>query len=350
MADAAAAPRVVVITGASAGVGRACVRRFARDGYAVALLARGRDGLAAALDEVEKLGARGLVIRTDVSDPNQVEAAAEQIERELGPIHVWVNNAMVTVMSRITDSIPDDYERVSQVTYLGAVYGTLSALRRMRVRDCGTIVQVGSALAYRAIPLQSAYCAAKHALRGFNDSLRTELMHDGSNIRVTMVQLPAVNTPQFEWSRLRFPNQPQPVPPIYAPEVAADAIAFAAEAAWREVWVGGRNRLLILGNKLAPSVGDWYLARTGYTSQFTDEPASPDRKDNLYAPLPGDAGAEGRFGHRSRSRSRLLDASRAWYRATHAISSWAATHLLGKVAGRRIARSQPEQPGSTPPR
>ena len=217
-------PRVIVVTGALAGVGRATARRFARNGDAVALLARGVDGLAGALADVRAAGARGLSIPTDVSDAAQVEAAAERIERDLGPIDVWVNNAMVTVMSRITDAVPEDYRRVTEVTYLGAVHGTLTALRRMVPREHGTIVQVGSALSYRAIPLQSAYCAAKHALRGFTDSLRTELMHDGHPIHVTMVQLPALNTPQFDWSRLRFDRQPQPVPPIYAPEVAAEAI------------------------------------------------------------------------------------------------------------------------------
>ena len=301
---------VVVVTGASAGVGRAAARLFAAHGYDVALLARGRDGLAAAQTEVEKAVSRALAIPVDVSDPAQVEAAADRVERELGPIDVWVNDAMVTVMSRIADSDPHDYRRVTEVTYLGAVHGTLAALRRMLPRDRGTIVQVGSALAYRAIPLQSAYCAAKFALRGFTDSLRSELMHDGSRVHVTMVQLPGLNTPQFLWSRLRFDRQPQPVPPIYAPEVAARAIVFAARARRREIFVGGRNALLILGNKIAPWLGDWYLAKTGFDSQFTDQPVDRHRPDDLDAPLAGDWGASGPFRARAHTRSPQLWASR----------------------------------------
>ncbi len=320
--------RVVVVTGASAGVGRATARRFARNGDAVALLARGTDGLAGTLSDVEREGAQGLSITTDVSDPSQVEAAADRIERDLGPIDVWVNNAMVTVMSRIVDATAEDYRRVTAVTYLGAVHGTLAALRRMVPRGRGTIVQVGSALAYRAIPLQSAYCAAKHALRGFTDSLRTELRHDRYDIHVTMVQLPALNTPQFDWSRLRFDRQPQPVPPIYAPEVAAEAIFFAAGACRREVWVGGWNSVLMLGNKLAPSFGDWYLARTGFESQFTDQRADPNRPDNLEAPLPGDHGASGRFTARARGHSLQLDATR--HRGT--LGAIGCALLLGVVA------------------
>lgn len=302
--------RVVVVTGASAGVGRATARRFARRGDAVALLARGEDGLAAALEELHEAGVPGIAVVTDVSDPAQVEAAAERVERELGPIDVWVNNAMVTVMSRIADARPEDYRRVTEVTYLGAVHGTLAALRRMLPRDRGTIVQVGSALAYRAIPLQSAYCAAKHALRGFTDSLRTELLHERRHVHVTMVQLPALNTPQFDWSRIRFDRQPQPVPPIYAPEVAAEAICFAADAHRREVWVGGMNAVLMAGNRIAPWLGDWYLARTGYASQLTDEPADPHRPDNLDKPLAGDRGASGRFSRRAHRRSLQLWATR----------------------------------------
>jgi NAD(P)-dependent dehydrogenase (short-subunit alcohol dehydrogenase family) len=320
--------RIVVVTGASAGVGRATARRFARNGDTVALLARGLDGLDGALADVRAAGARGLAVPTDVSDPTQVEAAAERVERELGPIDVWVNNAMVTVMSRIRDAAPEDYRRVTEVTYLGAVHGTLAALHRMLPRGRGTIVQVGSALSYRAIPLQSAYCAAKHALRGFTDSLRTELMHDGHDVHVTMVQLPALNTPQFDWSRLRFDRQPQPVPPIYAPEVAAAAIVFAAGARRREVWVGGWNSVLMLGNRFAPAVGDWYLARTGFDSQFTDEPADPDRPDNLESPLPGDHGASGRFAARSRRGSLQLTASRHRRSLTLAAAALLAAVLL----------------------
>jgi NAD(P)-dependent dehydrogenase (short-subunit alcohol dehydrogenase family) len=302
--------RVVVVTGASAGVGRATAQAFADENCCVALLARGREGLEAAAKEVEARGSRALAIPTDVSDPDQVEEAAARIEEEIGPIDVWVNDAMVTVMSPVAETTAEEYRRVTEVTYLGAVHGTLSALRRMRPRDRGVIVQVGSALAYRAIPLQSAYCAGKHALRGFTDSLRCELLHDQSRVHVTMVQLPALNTPQFEWSRIRFRRHPQPVPPIYQPEVAARAIVFAAGAHRREVWVGGKNAVLMFGNKLAPAVGDLYLAWTGYEAQFTDESASPDRPDNLDHPLPGDFGSHGTFDARARDRSLQLEVTR----------------------------------------
>jgi NAD(P)-dependent dehydrogenase (short-subunit alcohol dehydrogenase family) len=316
---------VVAVTGASAGVGRATARAFAARGMDVALLARGSMGLAAAAKEVEAHGVRALAIPTDVSDAEQVERAADRIEEELGPLEIWVNDAMVTVMSPIAEMTAEEFRRVTEVTYLGAVYGTQSALRRMRPRNRGVIVQVGSALAYRAIPLQSAYCASKHAMRGFTDSLRCELMHEGSGVRVTMVQMPALNTPQFEWSRLRFSRQPQPVPPIYQPEVAARAIVFAAGASRREVWVGGRNAFLMFANKLAPGVGDWYLARTGYESQFTDEPVDPDRPDNLYQPVPGDFGTRGRFDARAHSRSLQLWATRH--------RGWLGLALAGGVLG-----------------
>lgn len=300
----------MAVTGASAGVGRATANAFAARGMDVALLARGAEGLMGAAKEVEAFGVRALTLPTDVSDAEQVERAADRIEEELGPLEIWVNDAMVTVMSPVAEMTAEEFRRVTEVTYLGAVHGTLSALRRMRARDRGVIVQVGSALSYRAIPLQSAYCASKHAMRGFTDSLRCELMHEGSGVRVTMVQMPALNTPQFEWSRLRFSRQPQPVPPIYQPEVAARAIVFAAGAGRREVWVGGRNALLMFANKLGPGVGDWYLARTGYASQFTDEAVDPDRPDNLYHPAPGDFGTHGRFDARAHSRSLQLWATR----------------------------------------
>jgi NAD(P)-dependent dehydrogenase (short-subunit alcohol dehydrogenase family) len=300
------AGRVVVVTGASAGVGRATARLFGARGARVALVARGRDGLEAAARELDALGTSSIVCEADVSSAERMEAVAEETERRLGPIDVWVNNAMVTVMSTIAESTPDEFRRVTDVTYLGAVHGTLAALRRMRPRNRGTIVQVGSALAYRAIPLQSAYCAAKHALRGFTDSLRTELMHENSRVHVTMVQLPALNTPQFDWSRARVARRPQPVPPIYQPEVAAGAVVFAAQARRREVWVGARNIALMFGNKLAPGIRDRYLALTGFASQLTDEPIEPDRRDNLYEPLPGDHGAHGRFGARSAPSSPAL--------------------------------------------
>jgi NAD(P)-dependent dehydrogenase (short-subunit alcohol dehydrogenase family) len=250
-------------------------------------------------------------VPTDVSDAEAVERAADEVERSLGPIDVWVNDAMVTVMSRIVDLQPEDVRRVTEVTYLGTVHGTMAALRRMKPRNRGTIVQVGSALSYRAIPLQSAYCAAKFAVRGFTDSLRTELMHDGLDIHVTMVQLPALNTPQFEWSRLRgFRRQPQPVPPIFEPEVAARGIVFAAHARRREVFVGGNTVLLVWLDKLAPWAGDRYLARNGFGSQFLDEPVDPDRPDNLAEPLPGDYGAHGPFDGRARDSSLQLRLTR----------------------------------------
>jgi NAD(P)-dependent dehydrogenase (short-subunit alcohol dehydrogenase family) len=296
---------VVVVTGASAGVGRATVRAFARHGADVGLIARGVDGLEAARREVEALGRRALVVPTDVADAPQVESAADQIERQLGPVDVWVNNAMASVFSPVKKMTADEIRRVTEVTYLGVAYGTLAALKRMLPRDRGTIVQVGSALAYRGIPLQSAYCGAKHAIQGFTESLRCELLHDGSHVHVTMVQLPAMNTPQFDWVRSRLPRRPQPVPPIYDPEIAADAIVWAASARRREMSVGGPTVAAIWGNKIAPGLLDRYLARTGYDAQQTDEPADPYRPDNLWRPLPGDHGAHGRFGSRSSHSSPL---------------------------------------------
>ena len=290
---------VVVITGASAGVGRAAVRAFARRGADVGLIARGVDGLEGARREVEAVGGRALVLPTDVADHDAVEAAAERVERELGPIDVWVNNAMVSVFSPAKEMEPDEFRRVTEVTYLGVVYGTLAALRRMLPRDRGAIVQVGSALAYRGIPLQSAYCGAKHAIQGFSESLRCELLHDGSHVHVSMVQLPAMNTPQFDWVKSRLPRKAQPVPPIYAPEIAADAIVWAASHRRREMSVGAVTTGVIWGNKFAAGLGDRYLARTGYDSQQTDEPADPNRPNNLWHPLPGDRGPHGRFGDRT---------------------------------------------------
>src|SRR3954453_12691611 len=277
--------RVVVVTGASAGVGRAIAQAFAKRGDSVALLARGEDGLEGARQEVESLGGRGLPIPTDVADADQVEAAAERAEQELGPIDVWVNDAMTTVFAPFKEVGPDDYRRATEVTYLGYVWGTMSALRRMLPRDRGTIVQVGSALAYRAIPLQAAYCGAKFAVRGFTDSIRTELIHDKSNVHITMVQLPAVNTPQFNWCRTKLPTPPQPVPPIYQPEVPAEAVVWAAEHRRRELWVGKPAVKAILANKLAPAIADWYLAKTGYRSQQTAQRVDPQRPSNLYKPV-----------------------------------------------------------------
>ena len=298
---------VVVITGASAGVGRAAVRAFARQGADIGLIARGRDGLEGARREVESAGGRAIVLPADVANNDAVEAAAERVERELGPIDVWVNNAMVSVFSPVKDMQPDEFQRVTEVTYLGVVYGTLAALKRMLPRDRGAIVQVGSALAYRGIPLQAAYCGAKHAIQGFSESLRCELLHDGSNVHVSMVQLPAMNTPQFDWVKSRLPRKAQPVPPIYAPEIAADAIVWAASHRRREMSVGAVTTGVIWANKLAAGLGDRYLARTGFDSQQTNEPADPDRPNNLWHPLPGDHGPHGRFGDRTSHSS-----PRAW--------------------------------------
>jgi NAD(P)-dependent dehydrogenase (short-subunit alcohol dehydrogenase family) len=274
-------PEVVVVTGASAGLGRATVREFARRGAHLGLLARGREGLERARQEVEAAGGRALVLPTDIADAEQVEAAAAAVEDQLGPIDIWVNNAMVSVFSPAKEMTPAEFKRVTEVTYLGYVYGTLAALRRMLPRDRGVIVQVGSALAYRGIPLQSAYCGAKHAIQGFAESLRCELLHDGSNVRVTMVQMPALNTPQFSWVKSRLPRKPQPVPPIFQPEAAADAIVHAAHHYRREWFVGWPTVKAIMGNKIAPGFGDWYLARTGYEAQQYDGPAALDRPHNL---------------------------------------------------------------------
>jgi len=293
---------VVVITGASAGVGRCAVREFAKHGAWVGLIARGVDGLEGARREVEAAGGKALVLSADVADPAQVEAAAQQVEDQLGPIDIWVNNAMASVFSPIKEMSAEEFKRVTEVTYLGYVYGTLVALKRMLPRDRGTILHVGSALAYRSIPLQSAYCASKHAVLGFFASLRTELMHDKSNVKTVMVQMPALNTPQFGWVKSRLPHKAQPVPPIFQPEVAARAIYYAAHhPERREYYVGWSTVKAIVGNKLAPSLGDRYLARYGYGSQQHDGPDDPNRPNNLWEPLPGDYGAHGAFDEAAKS-------------------------------------------------
>jgi NAD(P)-dependent dehydrogenase (short-subunit alcohol dehydrogenase family) len=295
---------IVVITGASAGVGRATVREFARHGAYIGLIARGTDGLEGARREVEALGGKALVLPADVSDPAQVDAAAAQVERELGPIDIWINDAMTSVFAPIREMTGEEFRRVTEVTYLGFVNGSLAALRHMLPRDRGVIVHVGSALAYRSIPLQAAYCASKHATLGFFSALRTELLHDKSHVRTVMVQMPALNTPQFGWCRSKLPRKAQPVPPIFQPEVAARALYYAAHHPWRrEYFVGGSTVEAIFGNKVAPWLLDWYLARTGYQSQQYDGHEDPNRPDNLYEPVPGDHGAHGAFDQRAKPQS-----------------------------------------------
>jgi NAD(P)-dependent dehydrogenase (short-subunit alcohol dehydrogenase family) len=297
---------VVMITGASAGIGRATAHAFARRGAKIGLLARGRDGLEGAKREVEQLGGRGLVLVADVADEKAVEDAAQQLEDEFGPIDVWINNAMASVFSPISEMKPSEFRRVTEVTYLGYVWGSLAALRRMRPRNCGIIVQVGSALAYRGIPLQSAYCAAKHAIQGFTDSLRCELIHDKKDIHVCQVEMPAVNTPQFGWVKSHLPYKAQPVPPIYQPEVAANAIVYAVESKRREIYVGFPTVEAVVGNKIAPGLLDHYLGRNGYKSQQTKEPEDPYRPDNLFQPVDNDLGAHGTFDNRARKFSLQL--------------------------------------------
>ncbi|HEX3658148.1 MAG TPA: SDR family oxidoreductase [Pirellulales bacterium] len=308
---------VVVITGASAGVGRATAMAFARRGARVALLARGVEGLEAARREVEAAGGEGFIFPVDVADHQRLEEAAGAVEDHFGPIDVWVNNAMTSVFSPVKQMTPEEFKRVTEVTYLGFVYGTQSALRRMLPRDRGAIVQVGSALAYRGIPLQAAYCGAKHAIHGFTESLRCELLHDHSRVHICMVQMPALNTPQFGWVKSRLPRRAQPVPPIFQPEVAAEAIYYAAHHRRREMYVGLSTAVVVGGNKLLPGLGDWYLAKTGYDSQMTSEPADPQRPNNLWEPVPGDPGTHGRFDRRAHASSGQLWATmhRGWLAA-----------------------------------
>lgn len=324
--------RTVVVTGASAGVGRAVARRFAEDGANVGLIARDPERLRTAAREIGRDGGKGLACPADVADAAAVEAAAERIEAELGPIDVWINGAMATIFSPFDEITPDEFRRATEVTYLGAVHGTMAALKRMRPRDAGVIVQVGSALAYRSIPLQSAYCGAKHAIVGFTDSLRSELIHDGSRIRLVVVHLPAVNTPQFDWARSRMKTRPQPMPPIYQPEVAAEAIHYASRRSERELWLGWSAIKAIVGQRVAPGLLDRFLAREGYDGQLSDEPAPEDRPDNLFEPVPGAYGAHGRFDDRSR------DDSPEFRLATHwkpLAAAGAAGLMLGLLRGRR---------------
>ena len=313
---------VVVITGASAGVGRATVREFAKRGVAMALLARDEGGLLAAAREAEMAGCRALPLVTDVSDADAVERAAAQAEATLGPISIWINVAMATIYAPLHEISPAEYRRATEVTYLGYVYGTMAALKRMRTRGRGTIVQVGSALAYRSIPLQAPYCGAKFAIRGFTDSLRSELLHQRLDIHLTMVQMPALNTPQFDWGRNKLPMRPQPVPPIFQPEVAARAIVFAAYARRREVWVGASTIKAILGTRIAPGLLDRYLSDRGYTGQLSHERADPHAPDNLFTPVPGDHGAHGHFDARA---------------TRHSPALWASMHRSSLLAGAALA-------------
>jgi short-subunit dehydrogenase len=298
-------PEVFVVTGASAGVGRATVERLGRSGAAIGLIARDRWRLEQTAAEVERLGGRALQLPLDVADADAVEHAASFVEERLGPIDVWINNAMATVFAPVRELTPDEMRRATEVTYLGTVWGTIAALRRMAPRNRGTIVQVGSALAYRSIPLQAPYCAAKHAIRGFTESLRAELLHEGVDVHLTMVQLPAHNTPQFDWCRNRLPRRAQPVPPIFQPEVAARAIEYAALHRRRELYVGWPTVRAIVGEKLAPGLLDRILARDGWDAQQTPEPEQ-NRPDNLFEPVEGEWAAHGRFDGRARNRSWLL--------------------------------------------
>jgi short-subunit dehydrogenase len=318
-------PQVVAVTGASAGIGRAIAHAFAKRGARLGLIARGRESLEQAAEEVRALGGQALVIPTDVADPDQVEAAADAVEERFGAIDVWVNDAMATVFARFADIEAAEYKRATEITYLGTVYGTMAALRRMSERDRGTIVQVGSALSYRGIPLQAAYCGAKFAIRGFTDSLRTELIADRSGVRITMVQLPGVNTPQFHWCRSKLPRHPRPVAPCYQPEIPGEAVYWAAQHPRRELWVGYSTVQAIVGNKIAPWFADRYLAKTAIKGQQIDDmPVAPGRPDNLYEPLPEKAATHGIFNGEAIDSSPQL---------------WAATHreLLAGVAGAAVA-------------
>lgn len=324
--------QVVVVTGASAGVGRATVRAFAQRGADVALIARGEDGLRAAQAEVEREGGRAIAIPADVADPQQMFDAAERTENELGPIDVWVNNAMTSVFAPFWDIEPDEFRRVTDVTYHGYVNGTRAALRYMRRRDKGTIVMVGSALAYRSIPLQSAYCGAKSAIVGFTDSLRAELLYEKSNIKLTAVHLPAHNTPQFRLVRSRLPREAQPVPPIYQPELAAEAIVWATEHDRREIHLAAPALGAILGQKVVPELMDRYVVGA-WQDQMIDEPRDAERPDNLFAPVPGDHGAHGPFDDRARADSPVwwLDRNRGWIVAATAGVGAAVVAAVGAI-------------------
>jgi NAD(P)-dependent dehydrogenase (short-subunit alcohol dehydrogenase family) len=324
-----------VVTGASAGIGRATVRRFAGQGARLGLIARGRERLDATAREVEELGGEALPLPLDVANASAVDDAARQVEEQLGPIDVWINNAMATVFAPVRETTPEEFRRATEVTYLGFVWGTMAALRRMAPRNRGSIVQVGSALAYRGIPLQAAYCGAKHAIQGFTESLRAELIHDGIDVHLTMVQLPALNTPQFSWSLTKLPGHPQPMPPIFQPEVAAEAIEYAAHHRRREIYVAWPAVRTILADKIAPGGLDLVLGRIGYREQQLDEPVAADRQSNLFEAAPGDWAAHGRFDDRARERSLLLWANlhRGWLGIV--LGAGSALAAVGAAARRR---------------
>ncbi|MGW0358743.1 SDR family oxidoreductase [Nocardia nova] len=342
MTDSEHESRVVVVTGASGGIGRATAVAFGRRGDRVALLARGETGLAAAAEQIRRAGGTALVVPTDVAESEQVTAAAERVEQELGPVDVWVNVAFTSVFAPFDEIEPAEFRRVTEVSYLGYVYATMAALKRMKARNRGTIVHVGSALAYRGIPLQSAYCGAKHAIQGFHESLRCELLHERSGVRVTMVQMPAVNTPQFSWVLSRLPKQAQPVPPIYQPEVAARAVLYAADHPnRREYWVGGSTAATLAANAIAPGLLDRYLAKTGFDSQQTDQPRDPEQPENLWHPADGeqgrDFGAHGIFDARSTGHSAQLWAGQH-HGAVAAAVAGVATAALGLWSRSRRSR------------
>jgi NAD(P)-dependent dehydrogenase (short-subunit alcohol dehydrogenase family) len=330
-------PEVVVVTGASAGVGRAIVQAFARRGARIGLLARGHAGLEGARRDVEESGGEALVLPTDVADPEQVEDAAAKVEETFGPIDLWINVAMASVFSPVKEMKPKEYKRVTEVTYLGYVYGTLAALKRMLPRDHGHIIQVGSALAYRGIPLQSAYCGAKHAIQGFTESLRAELLHEKSHVKITMVQLPAVNTPQFGWVKSRLPRKAQPVPPIYQPEVIAEGVTYVADHYRRQLFIGMSTVITIQGNKLAPGLGDTYLAKTGYASQQTSQPADPNAPNNLWQPVDDarDYGAHGAFDDRAIAKSNQL-----WLDTHRGLLGLVGASLTAAITGAILWRSR----------
>src|SRR3954451_793165 len=329
-----ASSEVVVVTGASSGIGRAVARRFAKDGAQIALIARGREPLENAKKEVEEAGGRALVLPVDISDWDAVKSAAHTVEEALGPIDIWINNAMTTVFAPFKDVEPDEFKRATEVTYLGTVWGTKAALDLMQPRDRGSIVIVGSALAYRGIPLQSAYCGAKHGVKGFFESLRTELRHDGSKVRLSMVQLPGVNTPQFEHGRSKMPKVPQPMPPYYQPEVAADAVHWAAHNDRRELYVGFPTVKTIIGNKVAPWLVERVLAKQGFKGQQSDKPADPNRPDNLFSSPPGDPGAHGPYDQKARKSS--VQTSLAKHRGVLAAAAGTVFVLTGSLfAGMR---------------